>query len=133
MTPSIVWPRRSAALYKKTGIGPAIFLGDPEHFPDRRQPLPRAPPAVGAQRDHAGPHRVMSEVAARRAPQHEAARVLGDREELIDAHAPAVAGAAAILTPLAAIERRAGRRRHAERVEIALARPVRHTPGPPHT
>src|SRR2546427_12799464 len=80
MTPSMVWPRRSAALYTKTGMASGVFLGDAQDFLDRRQPLARAAPAVHAQRDHPGRDGVLPDVARRRPTQHQAARVLGDRE-----------------------------------------------------
>src|SRR5689334_25044264 len=102
MTPSIVWPRRSAALYMKTGIASGVFLRDAQHFFDRRQPLARSTPAIETQRDHPRRDRVLADVTRRRAAQHQAARILGDREQLIDAHAAAIAGAPAVVAAFAA-------------------------------
>src|SRR5919108_4029847 len=129
MTPSIVWPRRSAALYTKTGIASGVFLGDAQDFLDRRQPLARAPPAVHAQGDHPGPDGVLPDVARRRSTQHQAARVLRDGEQLVDPHAPAVAGAATLFAPLAAHELRVVGRDDAQGVEVGRAHLIRHATG----
>src|SRR2546422_903398 len=129
MTPSMVWPRRSAALYTKTGMASGVFLGDAQDFLDRRQPLARAAPAVHAQRDHPGRDGVLPDVARRRPTQHQAARVLGDRDQLVDAHAPAVAGAAAFVATLAAEELGVVRCHDAEGVEVSGARRVGHAAG----
>src|SRR5437764_2261667 len=118
MTPSIVWPRRSAALYTKTGIASGVFLRDAQDFLDRREPLARTPPSIQAKRHHAGGDGVLPDVAGRRAPQHQAPRVFRDGEELVDAHAPAIAGAAAVVAALATEESRIVARDDAQRVQV---------------
>src|SRR5438093_1501616 len=129
MTPSIVWPRRSAALYTKTGIASGVFLRDAQDFLDRREPLARTPPSIQAQRHHAGGDGVLPDVAGRRATQHQAPRVFRNREELVDPHAPAIAGAAAVVAALAAEEPGVVGRDDAEGVEVGRAHLVRHATG----
>src|SRR6267143_3090998 len=106
MTPSTVLPPRSAARYVKTGMGRLGFLlGDPKDFRDGRETGPRLRPAILPERHHAvlGGGRTM--LAERRLAQDEAPDVLADREQLIDAEAPAVAGAAALRAAPAVEER----------------------------
>src|SRR5919204_1270678 len=126
MTPSIVWPRRSAALYTKTGIASGVFLRDAQNFLDRREPLARAPPSIQAQRDHAGGDGVLPNIAGRRATQHQAPGVFRDGEELIDPHAAAVTGAAAVVAAFAADEPGVVGRDDAQRVQVRGAHLVGH-------
>src|SRR6267378_3251108 len=121
MTPSMVWPRRSAALYTKTGIASGVFLGDAQDLVDRRQPLARAAPPVHPQRDHPGRDGVLPDVTRRRSTQHQAARILRDGEQLVDTHAPAVAGAATFFAALAAEELGVVRCDDAEGIEVGRA------------
>src|SRR2546425_5163727 len=119
MTPSIVWPRRSAARYTKTGIsGSGVFLRDSQHFLDGGDALAGPRPAVRAQRRHAALDSEATDLAARRSPENEAADVLGDYEQLIDGSTATVAGAATLVAPATAIERDAGRSLHAERLDV---------------
>src|SRR5437762_123335 len=82
-------------------------------------PLARARPAVHAQGHHAVVDRVPAQVARGPAAQDEAARVLRDREELVDPHAAAITGGAAVAAPLAPEQRRVGGGVDAERFEVA--------------
>src|SRR5262249_21093204 len=123
MTPSIVWPRRSAARYTKTGIsGSGVFLGDPQDFLDRRDAVARLRPSVRPQGGHPRLDGESTDLAARRPTQDHAAHILGDREQLVDGGASAVARATALLAAETAKERDAGRRRHAEPLDVGRRR-----------
>src|SRR5689334_115900 len=106
-----------------------VFLRDPEDLLDRGDALAGPLPAVGAERHHAARDRVMTDLPGGRALEDEAAGVLVDDEELVDAGAAAVAGPPALLAALAAEQRDVGPGLDAERVEIGLRRRVGHPAG----
>src|SRR2546425_1208459 len=119
MTPSMVWPRRSAARYMKTGIsGSGVFLRDSQHFLDGGDAFARPRPAIHAQRRHAGLDGQATDLPARRAPENETAHVLGDLEQFVDGGPAAVAGVPTLVAPAAAIERHTGRSVDAEGLDV---------------
>src|SRR5512145_982546 len=126
MTPSMVCPRRWAARYAKTGIRSGVFLRDSEDLLDGGEPLARPGEAVHAQRHHPALDRVVADVAGGGAAKDEAAGVLVDDEELVDAGAAPVAGPATLVAALAPEQHGAARGLDAERVEVGLGGSVRH-------
>src|SRR5207249_5517707 len=77
-----------------------------------------------SQRDHAGFERDATDLAGGRSPENQAARVLRDREQLVDARSPAVAGAATLVAAGAPIEARPVGAGDAERAEVGRRRSV---------
>src|SRR2546427_7048726 len=119
MTPSMVWPRRSAARYTKTGIsGSGVFLGDSQDFLDRGHSLAGTRPAVHAKGGHPRLDREAPDLPARRPLENEAANVLVDGEELVDGGSPTVARAPALIAAAAAIEGDARWRIDPERLDV---------------
>src|SRR2546422_6787609 len=112
-----------------------VFLGDAKDFLDSRHALARLEPAVHAEGDHTRLDRVAADVAARRSLQNETARVLADREQLVDAGAPAVAGPTALVAAAPAVERPATPALDPQRPEVGGVWRVGHATGgadPPH-
>src|SRR6059036_1008374 len=103
MTPSMVRPCRSAARYVKVGT-PALSClpGSPGGFLDGREAGARLGPGVFPQRDHALLHRDAPDLACGRLAQDQAPDLLGDDEQLVDAHAALVPGLPARLAALSA-------------------------------
>src|SRR5213594_3577139 len=93
MTPSMFWPRRSAARYVKTGIsGSGVFLRDSQHFLDGGDAFAGPRPAIHTQRRHTTLDGEATDLAARRASENETANILGDREQFVDGGPAAVPG-----------------------------------------
>src|SRR4026207_837580 len=64
MTPSMVWPCRSAARYAKVGMPASVFLSDAQDLLDRGLTRLRLGPAGLAERGHAEGHRVAARCPA---------------------------------------------------------------------
>jgi len=107
-----------------------VVRRDPQHFLDGGDALPDFSPAVHPERRHTAPlDRVATDLAGRRPPEGETAHLLGDREQLVNSHAAAVPGAAAVLAAPATRGRHGPRFLDAEGVEIGRARRVRNPAG----
>src|SRR6185369_7265327 len=118
MTPSMVWPCRSAARYAKVGMPASVFLSDAQDLLDRGLTRLRLGPAVLSDRDHSELHRVAADLAGGSLPQDEAPDLLADQEELVDAHPALVTRLPAGLAPLAPVQLGAAPIDHADREQI---------------
>src|SRR5262245_32932702 len=101
MTPSMVWPCRSAARYAKVGMPASIVLSDAQDLLDRGLTRLRLGPPVLAERDHSPFHRGPPDLGGGRLFQDEAPDLFADEEEFVDTHPALVPGLAAGIASLA--------------------------------
>src|SRR5262245_40285556 len=126
MTPSIVWPCRSAARYAKVGMPASIFLSDAQDLLDRGLTRLRLGPPILAERDHAPLHRGMPDLGGGRLFQDEAPDLLADQEELVDADPALVPRLAAGVASLAPEQLGGASVRYTDGEEVGGVRHVRH-------
>src|SRR5215471_14931713 len=108
-----------------TGASTAsVFLGHAQNFLDGGEPRARFGPPVLTERDHPALHGGAPNLGGRRAPEDEAANVLGDDEQLVDADPALVARLSTRVTARAPIEFRSLAVRDSDGEEIGRVRLV---------
>src|SRR3989337_1381197 len=92
----------------RTGLGPSIRRGHPQHFFERRDPLLQLRETRLAERLHPEADRLPLQIERRAAPQHEILDLLLDRHHFVKGDPPAEPGPAALFASLPCISCRPG-------------------------